>query len=55
MAEPVPAAAQPAAQAPPQPTDPVTGLLNTVGRTREAIDGLRKVPETFENVLGKKK
>jgi hypothetical protein len=55
VAEPAPAAAQPAAQAPPQPSDPVTGLLNTVGRTREAIDGLRKVPETFENVLGKKK
>jgi hypothetical protein len=43
------------AQAPPAAQDPVTGLLNTVGRTREAIDGLRKVPETFENVLGKKK
>ena len=39
----------------PPPRDPVTGLLNTVGRTREAIDGLRKVPESFENVLGKKK
>jgi hypothetical protein len=59
-ATPPPAAEQPAAppaaaQTPPAPQDPVTGLLNTVGRTREAIDGLRKVPETFENVLGKKK
>ena len=50
-----PAAPPAAAQTPPAPQDPVTGLLNTVGRTREAIDGLRKVPETFENVLGKKK
>jgi hypothetical protein len=51
-----PAAPPASAQAPPgAPQDPVTGLLNTVGRTREAIDGLRKVPESFENVLGKKK
>jgi hypothetical protein len=51
-----PGAPPASAQAPPAaPQDPVTGLLNTVGRTREAIDGLRKVPESFENVLGKKK
>jgi hypothetical protein len=51
-----PGAPPTSAQAPPAaPPDPVTGLLNTVGRTREAIDGLRKVPESFENVLGKKK
>jgi hypothetical protein len=50
-----PAAPPASAGAPPEPQDPVTGLLNTVGRTREAIEGLRKVPETFENVLGKKK
>ncbi len=50
-----PAAPPASAQAPPAAQDPVTGLLNTVGRTREAIDGLRKVPESFENVLGKKK
>jgi hypothetical protein len=52
-----PAAPPASAQAPPPPAaqDPVTGLLNTVGRTREAIDGLRKVPESFEHVLGKKK
>jgi hypothetical protein len=50
-----PGAPPASAQAPPAAQDPVTGLLNTVGRTREAIDGLRKVPESFENVLGKKK
>jgi hypothetical protein len=51
--EPPPAPAGQQASAP--PGDAVGGLLNTVGRTREAIESLRKVPETFENVLGKKK
>jgi hypothetical protein len=30
-------------------------LIETVGRTREAIEALRRVPEDFENVVGKKK
>jgi len=49
--------AQPGTEPPAEakPTDPVGGLLNTVGRTREAIEGLRKVPEDFEKVVGKKK
>ena len=34
--------------------DPIGGLLNTVGRTRAAIETLRKVPEDFEKVVGKK-
>jgi hypothetical protein len=58
-AGPAPAAGAPgeanAAPAPAAPADPVGGLLNTVGRTRQAIESLRKVPEDFENVLGKKK
>ena len=35
--------------------DPVSGLLRTVGRTRAAIETLRKVPEDFGHVLENKK
>ena len=31
--------------------DPVSGLLHTVGRTRAAIEDLRKVPDDFGRVL----
>ena len=54
-AAPVPA--PPAAAEAPTPTaneeDRISGLLRTVGRTREAIDNLRKVPEDFGRVVGK--
>lgn len=33
--------------------DRITGLLRTVGRTREAIENLKKVPEDFGRVVGK--
>lgn len=48
-AEAQPPPATPAVEAPPD--DPVTDLLQTVGRTRQAIESLRKVPETFESVV----
>jgi hypothetical protein len=35
----------------PADNDPVSGLLQTVGRTRQAIESLRKVPEDFEKVV----
>jgi hypothetical protein len=54
-AAPPPAATAPAAGAPEVPpapgTDPVSGLLQTVGRTRAAIEDLRKVPDDFGRVL----
>jgi hypothetical protein len=50
-----PAATAPAAGAPEVPpapgSDPVSGLLQTVGRTRAAIEDLRKVPDDFGRVL----
>jgi hypothetical protein len=60
---PGPAAAPPAAapapvaaatpEIPPAPPtdDPVSGLMQTVGRTRAAIEDLRKVPDDFGRVL----
>jgi hypothetical protein len=49
---PSPPVAQPAppGEAPAE-SDPVSGLLQTVGRTRAAIESLRKVPEDFEKVV----
>ena len=48
---------QAAAEEPEAPADgdPVTGLLQTVGRTRRAIESLKKVPDDFEKVVGKPK
>jgi hypothetical protein len=49
---PTPPGAQPAPPAEaPADGDPVSGLLQTVGRTRAAIESLRKVPEDFEKVV----
>jgi hypothetical protein len=50
------APAAPVPTPPPSPPeagsdDPVTDLLETVGRTRAAIESLRKVPEDFGRVL----
>lgn len=55
-ATPPPAAATPAPAAPNETpdNDPVTGLLRTVGRTRAAIESLRKVPDDFGHVLEKR-
>jgi uncharacterized membrane protein len=47
-----PQAATPEAPAEPAAgNDPVSGLLQTVGRTRAAIEDLRKVPDDFNRVL----
>lgn len=48
---PPPAAPPATAQAPPDKADPLSDLLGTVARTREAVDKIRKVPETFDKVL----
>jgi hypothetical protein len=48
---PPPAAPPATAQAPPEKADPLSDLLGTVARTREAVDKIRKVPETFDKVL----
>jgi hypothetical protein len=52
-------AGQPAtAEAPPAATpegDTISGLLQTVGRTRAVIEDLRKVPDDFGHVLEKQK
>lgn len=40
---------------PDDPDDPITGLINTVGRTRDAIESIRKVPDDFGRVLLEKK
>jgi hypothetical protein len=49
-----PAAASPApgaAAAPAQPDDALGQLIGTVNRTREAVDTIRKVPDSFQKVL----
>jgi hypothetical protein len=49
-----PVAAPEVPTAPPS-DDPVSGLLQTVGRTRAAIEDLRKVPDDFGRVLQNQK
>jgi hypothetical protein len=55
-----PAAGAPTAQNPAQaepaadPDDPLARVIGTVNRTREAVDAIRKVPDTFQKVLEQK-
>ncbi|HEY0711653.1 MAG TPA: hypothetical protein VGF45_03205 [Polyangia bacterium] len=48
-----PPEATPAEAAPANEDDRISGLLRTVGRTREAIESLKKVPEDFGRVVEK--
>jgi hypothetical protein len=50
-AAPAPGAATPEIPPAPPTDDPVSGLMQTVGRTRAAIEDLRKVPDDFGRVL----
>jgi hypothetical protein len=49
------AAPAPTAQTEPAAEDPLGQLIGTVNRTREAIGTLRRVPESFQQVLDRQK
>ena len=52
-AAPAPGTAPPA-EAQEQPDDALGRIVGTVNQTREAVDAVRKVPETFQKVLESK-
>jgi hypothetical protein len=50
-APPPPASATPPPAGAPASDDPLGNLLGTVNRTRDAVDAIRKVPDSFEKAL----
>jgi hypothetical protein len=52
--EPAPGATATAPPAQADPADPLGKLIGTVNRTREAVDAVRKVPETFDKAFAQR-